>query len=472
MITSKTRLWLAWFIASVTGGTALVAAMLSPGHQWPFLIGKMTSGHHQIELACKACHLSPFGGKQALQEACVKCHGEELRKSKDSHPAKKFNDPRNADRLEKLNAQLCLSCHREHKPQLTHAMGVTVPDDFCALCHADIAKERSSHKGLGFSGCANAGCHNYHDNQALYEDFLVKHAGEPTTAATPLVALKAAPDLEHTASSAQAFEPRGPLAADMADSPVERRGEAILAEWSTDIHALKGVNCSDCHSIKIGNATEKVWVDRPGLAGCQGCHVDQAHSFIDGKHGMRLRPDLQPLAPMRPGLAEKPMKVSAQSKEIGCTSCHGAHSFDTVRAQMEACLGCHDDSHSKAYIGSPHHSLWLNETSKQAPIGSGVSCASCHMPRVRTDDGGRPRSFTNHNQNANLRPTEKMVRSVCGDCHGLQFALDALADPALALRNYAGQPAAKVEGIEWAIKRREAKAPLGIDAITKERKSP
>jgi mono/diheme cytochrome c family protein len=94
------------------------------------------------------------------------------------------------------------------------------------------------------------------------------------------------------------------------------------------------------------------------------------------------------------------------------------------------------------------------------------------MPRVRTDDGGRPHNFTDHNQNANLRPTEKMVRSVCGDCHGLRFALDALADPALALRNYAGQPVAKVEGIEWAIKRREAKAPLGIDAITKERKSP
>ena len=468
-MTPKARLWLVWFIASVSSGTALVAAMLSPGHQWLFLMGKMTSGHHQIELACKACHLSPFGGNDALQESCVKCHGEELRKAKDSHPAKKFNDPRNADRLEKLNAQSCLSCHREHKPQLTRAMGVTVPDDFCALCHADIAKERSSHKGLGFNSCANAGCHNYHDNQALYGDFLVKHAGQPTTATTPLIALKAALDLEQTVSAIQMSEARGPLTAEMADGPVEKHAHAILAEWSADIHARKGVNCSDCHSAKIESTEVKVWGDRPGLAGCQGCHADQAHSLLDGKHGLRLRPDMQPLAPMRPSLAEKPMKVSAQNKEIGCASCHGAHSFDTVNAQVEACLGCHDDSHSKAYIGSPHHKLWLDEASRQAPRGSGVSCASCHTPRVRTDDSGPPHIFTNHNQNANLRPAEKMVRSVCSDCHGLQFALDALADPALALRNYAGQPTTKVESIEWAMKRRDAKGDPGIDATTKER---
>jgi predicted CXXCH cytochrome family protein len=470
MMTLQARLWLLWFIASVSCGAGLVAAMLSEDHQWPFLIGKMTTGHHQIELACKACHLSPFGGKEALQESCVGCHGEELRQAKDSHPAKKFNDPRNADRLAKLNAQSCLSCHREHKPQLTRAMGVTVPDDFCALCHADIAQERSSHKGLSFNGCANAGCHNYHDNQALYEDFLVKHAGQPATAATPLIALSAALDVKQTVAAIRTPEPRGPLTVDMADSPDETRSPAILAEWSADIHARKGVNCSDCHRAKIEGTGEKAWVDWPGLAGCQGCHADQTRTLLDGKHGLRLRPDLRPLAPMRPSFAEKPMKASAPDKEIGCASCHGAHSFDTVKAQTEACLGCHDDSHSKAYIGSPHHKLWLDGTSGHTPTG--VSCAGCHMPRVRTDDSGLPHIFTNHNQNANLRPTEKMVRSVCGECHGLQFALDTLADPTLARRNYAGQPATRVESIEWALKRREAKGDASIGTAIKERTSP
>jgi hypothetical protein len=44
---------------------------------------------------------------------------------------------------------------------------------------------------------------------------------------------------------------------------------------------------------------------------------------------------------------------------------------------------------------------------------------------------------------------------VCGHCHGLQFTLDALADPALVRGNFTGRPAVRVESIEWA--RRRAK---------------
>ena len=114
-----------------------------------------------------------------MQKACVSCHGAALKLANNSHPAKKFTDPRNADRLAKLNATLCVTCHREHQPEITGAMGVTLPGDYCFLCHQDIGKERPSHKGLPFSGCTAAGCHNFHDNRAIYEDFLVKHAGEP-----------------------------------------------------------------------------------------------------------------------------------------------------------------------------------------------------------------------------------------------------------------------------------------------------
>ena len=41
--------------------------------------------------------------------------------------------------------------------------------------------------------------------------------------------------------------------------------------------------------------------------------------------------------------------------------------------------------------------------------------------------------FTSHNQSDGLRPNEKMIRPVCLDCHGLGFAIDALADDDLAL---------------------------------------
>ena len=65
-------------------------------------------------------------------------------------------------------------------------MGVTVPQDYCFHCHEDIAVDRPSHQGLAFNSCAIAGCHNYHDNSALYEKFLYKHLDEPDCLAEPL----------------------------------------------------------------------------------------------------------------------------------------------------------------------------------------------------------------------------------------------------------------------------------------------
>jgi mono/diheme cytochrome c family protein len=80
------------------------------------------------------------------------------------------------------------------------------------------------------------------------------------------------------------------------------------------------------------------------------------------------------------------------------------------------------------------------------------------MPRIKADDGtGATRIFVNHNQNDNLRPGEKMIRSVCSDCHGLQFSLDALADKQLALGNYTGRPEVRVQSIHWAKRRQQTR---------------
>ena len=140
-----------------------------------FLPGNMTDGHYQIELACSSCHTDAFGGGEVLQDACINCHGEELKIADDSHPKSKFTDPRNADRVAELDARACVTCHSEHNQEITHAMGVTLPDDFCVRCHLDISDDRPSHAGMEFNTCANAGCHNFHDNRGLYEDFLAKH---------------------------------------------------------------------------------------------------------------------------------------------------------------------------------------------------------------------------------------------------------------------------------------------------------
>ena len=37
-----------------------------------------------------------------------------------------------------------------------------------------------------------------------------------------------------------------------------------------------------------------------------------------------------------------------------------------------------------------------------------------------------------------------MLRSVCMNCHGLGFSIDALADPDLVARNFRGQPARRI----------------------------
>jgi hypothetical protein len=157
---------------------------------------------------------------------------------------------------------------------------------------------------------------------------------------------------------------------------------------------------------------------------------------------------------MTPAQARLPMKADAHGKLLGCNTCHSAHKYDRAAAAVEACIGCHDDAHTKAYFVSPHYDLFKKEKTGQLPPGSGVSCATCHMPATMTrDDDGSKAIFITHNQNDNLRPNEKMVRSVCGQCHGLQFTLDALADPALVTSNFKGLPTVHVESIEWAQRR-------------------
>jgi hypothetical protein len=117
------------------------------------------------------------------------------------------------------------------------------------------------------------------------------------------------------------------------------------------------------------------------------------------------------------------MRAEAADRALGCTSCHDAHGPDTRRARTEACLGCHADEHSRAFPASPH-------------AGAGLTCATCHMPGA------------DHNQNANLRPSSKMARTVCLDCHGLGEALDALADATRVRDGFAGPPTVHVRSLE------------------------
>ena len=456
-------LWLIWGLGSLIFGAFMFASMLYGGNRSMFLIGKTTSGHHQIELACDVCHTQGFSNVDTIQEACLSCHKEDLKKANDSHPIKKFRDPRNADRLAKLDASKCVTCHTEHKPGITKAMGVTLPVDYCFKCHEDIAKERPhTHKNLGFETCASAGCHNYHDNKALYERFLEKHAKEPDMKKTQIIKAVNAEPLPEELGGLK----RGkPLTKEQADAPKDKMKDAALVDfWHKDAHAQNGINCSGCHTTK---ENKTAWIEKPGRQVCATCHKNENKTFLLGKHGMSQQDDLYSskealwglfkktkLPPMTTDKARVPMKKNAHGQETGCVSCHGAHEFNIQKAKVEACIGCHNDEHTKSYLNSPHHQLWKKELAGELPKGSGVTCATCHMPRQETEDEYENEIVVvNHNQSENLRPNEKMIRSVCSNCHGLQFTLNSLADKELIKANFAGRSSIHIESIEWALKR-------------------
>jgi hypothetical protein len=423
------------FAVLALGGYLASRLFRKDGDATVFLPGPTTHGHYQIEMKCAACH-EPWGGVR--EQSCIDCHGGALQAADDSHPKSKFTDPRNADRLTDIAADKCITCHIEHRPEITLAMGVTQPQDYCQHCHQDVAKERPSHEGMSFTTCSTVGCHNYHDNTALYEDFLIKHAADP---AQLLVALL--PELASKAPAVVASVKK-PLQHDGHLGEAQDAGK-IVADWTASAHAAAAVNCTACH----GKAAD--WQAHPAQDSCAECHKDETAGFREGLHGMRLA---QNLPAMQPALARLPMRPEAAHRTLTCTSCHGPHDADTRRAAVESCLQCHNDSHSLAYKDSRHHQLWLAELAGTAPAGSGVSCASCHMPREEHVQDGVTTVSVQHNQSLTLRPVEKMTRTVCIRCHGLGFTLDSLADPKLGRNNFDGIPGHHVESIDMALRRR------------------
>ncbi len=419
-----------------------------------FMPGELTGGHHQIGIACNACHGESFSDQDSIQKKCESCHGDQRKKPFDSHPVAKFTDPRNADRLENINALYCVTCHQEHKPEITSKEGVTQPLDFCVHCHKDIAKDRPSHEGMEFDTCASAGCHNYHNNRALYTDFLVKHMHEPDVLENPVVAMKEFSSvLDEIMTYPHDRYPVKQLTLQDIDAPASvlvKSSQAIKHDWKNTAHARIGANCSACHMMQTEDAAQPAWVNKPDEQACQQCHDIEVAGFKQGKHGMRLALDLPAMTPAQ---ARLPMTEKSAHLQLGCNSCHKPHSYDLETASVDACLGCHKDDHSLAYKNSSHYQLWLKQQSGELPEGSGVSCATCHMPRVSMDvNDWLRRIVVQHNQNATLVPNEKMIRPACMNCHGLGFSIDSLADDTLIQNNFSSRPSIHIESIDMAEK--------------------
>ncbi|MGH1471655.1 MAG: cytochrome c3 family protein [Cellvibrionaceae bacterium] len=445
----KAFIWGIWGIVTVCLAGYYTYQFLWAEDKTPLLIGETTHGHHQIEMACSTCHTEAFGGNELIQEACVNCHGKDLDIADDSHPKSKFTDPRNADRAAILDATLCVTCHAEHDNENTLVMGLTIQQDYCFYCHEDIEKNRPSHKEMKFETCATSGCHNYHDNRALYEDFLIKHGKKPALLKDPIVPslTSMSKKIDKELLSARELKPSD------ADAPSDKMDAIALADWHQSDHAKMGVNCTGCHQ------PQDQWIDQPSLTECQSCHSVEAEGFLSGKHGMRLSNQLEnSIYSNMNAMTPRESKVltfndDSLDKKHGCTTCHSGHVFETKIAAVDACLACHNDKHSQSYKKSTHFSLWEKENTGDLPSGSGVSCATCHLPRETHVEDGKEIVRVQHNQNFNLKPNEKMIRSVCMNCHGLAFSIDALADPVLINNNFNGLPAQHIRSIDMAFDR-------------------
>lgn len=451
-------LWLGWGLLSAMLIAYFGYKIFFSDNKSEFVIGEATHGHHQIELACETCHTDSFGGPEVLQDACTNCHGQDLTLARDEHPKKKFTNPRNAALIEILDARQCISCHTEHQAEQTHPMGVTLPTDYCFHCHQEVGENRASHKDLPFDSCANSGCHNFHDNRALYEDFLVGNAGQPWLQQISLLAAA-----NHAKYSAPHGKGEG---ADAGFAEKAKQHPDVHESWAMSAHATANVQCANCHVTQspqgdgvLEDNGQPAWIAKPAIDACESCHSDEVTGFTSGKHGMRLSPLLsKSLSPMTPALARLEFHEDSQHRELTCNSCHDVHELNTQFAAADGCLDCHSDDHSSAFKQSPHGQLWEKELAEQAEPGSGVSCATCHMPRLPlagfADAEKTIKEYrVQHNQNDILRPNEKMIRPVCMQCHSLEFSIDALADEALIRNNFSGKPAKHVESIDWAVKR-------------------
>ena len=75
------------------------------------------------------------------------------------------------------------------------------------------------------------------------------------------------------------------------------------------------------------------------------------------------------------------------------------------------------------------------------PSNGMVTCATCHLPRESDGDA----VLVNHNNTYNLLPRDRMVKDVCINCHGLEFAYSSIFDDELVTENFARSPTLELE---------------------------
>ncbi len=161
----------------------------------------------------------------------------------------------------------------------------------------------------------------------------------------------------------------------------------VVKEWTTGMHAQKGVTCDACH----GN-DHTVIKERRGhvpAGTCATCHEKAYHEFTQTKHAMGRT------------VAQLPHKT-VTTKELSMYLCKDCHRFSLVRPWDETgvdCYACHmghafsktqaQDAKAceKCHVGGPDHAqLDMRESSLhgkyyseyRAKTGKVPNCQNCH----------------------------------------------------------------------------------------------
>ena len=215
--------------------------------------------------------------------------------------------------------------------------------------------------------------------------------------------------------------------------------EEAIELWRGSAHGLSDINCSSCH---LDSQTE-AFTTHPTQESCRSCHESEVDTFLLGKHGIRL---LEGETPLTPRLARLPMQPTALDRQMTCNTCHDVHSVNTIQASVDACLTCHNDTHSLNYQSSKHAQLFAADSSLPRPSGTSVSCATCHLPRhsIKQADGSEL-AWVNHNNTFTLKPRDRMVQEVCMNCHGVEYSFNSIFDDALVEANFDKPPSLSLE---------------------------
>jgi hypothetical protein len=256
-----------------------------------------------------------------------------------------------------------------------------------------------------------------------------------------------------------------------------RETSAIVDQYERSQHAVKGINCLDCHRPAAGQDA----VDHNGFTiaksltakNCAACHRDQYDQFTRSRHAAAswaavngvqdFSPEQRALGekwhkgwidrpPMSVGVLEGPAaltsgcnachavgKPNADGSFGTCTNCHARHAASVELARLPSTCGqCHmgpDHSQIEIYGESKHGALFeaqrdrmnLRADPKRLTTAdmSVPTCATCHMSGLEglamTHDTTERLSYYLFAPISTKRPGfergQAAMKDVCAKCH-------------------------------------------------------